>query len=101
MVAVDVLAFVRANLPPPPLRLLEVGAGDGALSGALAEAGYEVLAIEPQPTAANVRRVALHELDEPPGSFDAVAITSLHHVEPLRAHSRASRDCLSRAARWW
>jgi SAM-dependent methyltransferase len=84
MVAVDVLAFVRANLPPPPLRLLEVGAGDGALSGALAEAGYEVLAIDPQPTAANVRRVALHELDEPAASFDAaLAITSLHHVEPL------------------
>jgi SAM-dependent methyltransferase len=84
MVATELLAFVRANLPAPPLRLLEVGAGDGALARALAQAGYEVLAIDPEPGGAGVRPVALHELDEPPASFDAaVAITSLHHVEPL------------------
>jgi 2-polyprenyl-3-methyl-5-hydroxy-6-metoxy-1,4-benzoquinol methylase len=71
MVAVELLAFVRANLPAPPLRLLEIGAGDGALARALADAGYEVLAIDPEPTGAEVRPVALHELDEPPASFDA------------------------------
>src|SRR4051812_31638030 len=32
MVASDLLAYVRANLPAPPVRLLEIGAGDGALS---------------------------------------------------------------------
>ena len=80
----DVLAFARANLPPPPSRLLEIGAGDGALARALVEVGYEVLAIDPEPGGADVRPVALHELDEPPGSFAAaVAVTSLHHVEPL------------------
>jgi SAM-dependent methyltransferase len=84
MVATDVLAFVRANLPPPPVRLLEIGAGDGAVSRALGGAGYEVLAIDPRPAGANVRPAALHELDEPAASFDAaLAITSLHHVEPL------------------
>jgi SAM-dependent methyltransferase len=84
MVATEVLAFVRANLAPPPLRVLEVGAGDGALSRALAGAGYEVLAIDPQPGGADVRAVSLRELDEPSASFGAaVAITSLHHVEPL------------------
>jgi ubiquinone/menaquinone biosynthesis C-methylase UbiE len=84
MVATDVLAFVRANLPPPPMRLLEVGAGDGALALALADAGYEVLAIDPHPAGANVRATALHELDVPAESFGAaVAVTSLHHVEPL------------------
>lgn len=84
MVAAELLAFVRANLPTPPARLLEVGAGDGALSRALAAAGYEVLAIDPEPGGADVRRVALLELDERPASFRAaVAITSLHHVEPL------------------
>ena len=84
MVATELLAFVRANLPAPPVRLLEIGAGDGALAGELAEAGYEVLAIDPEPAGADVRPVALHELDEPSASFDAaVAITSLHHVEPL------------------
>ena len=84
MVATELLAFVRANLPAPPVRLLEVGAGDGALARALAQAGYEVLAIDPEPAGADVRPVALHELDEPAASFAAaVAITSLHHVEPL------------------
>src|SRR3954469_22188652 len=84
MVAVDLLSFVRANLPPPPARLLEVGAGNGELARTLADAGYEVLAIDPRPTGAGVRSVSLHELDEPSGSFDAaLAVTSLHHVDPL------------------
>jgi SAM-dependent methyltransferase len=84
MVATDLLAFVRANLPPPPLRLLEVGAGNGELARALAQAGYDVVAIDPDPRGADVRPVALHELDEPAASFDAaLAVTSLHHVEPL------------------
>jgi SAM-dependent methyltransferase len=84
VVTTDLLAFVRASLPAPPLRLLEIGAGDGALARALAQGGYDVLAIDPQPTGDDVRQVALHELAEPPASFGAaVAVTSLHHVEPL------------------
>jgi SAM-dependent methyltransferase len=84
MVATELLAFVRANLPAPPMRLLEIGAGDGALARALAEAGYDVLAIDPEPAGADVRPVALHELEEPSASFDAaVAVTSLHHIVPL------------------
>jgi SAM-dependent methyltransferase len=84
MLAADLLAFVRSNLPGPPGRLLEVGAGDGGLARLLAAAGYDVIAIDPGSAAEDVRPLALHELDEPPGSFDAaVAVTSLHHVEPL------------------
>jgi SAM-dependent methyltransferase len=84
MVATDVLAFVCANLPAPPARVLEVGAGDGSLARALAGTGYEVLAIDPEPAGTDVHAVALHELGEPAESFDAaMAITSLHHVEPL------------------
>jgi SAM-dependent methyltransferase len=84
MVATDLLAFVRANLPAPPARVLEIGAGSGALARAIAEAGYDVLAIDPEPSGADVRPVALQELDEPSGSFHAaLAVTSLHHVEPL------------------
>src|SRR5436190_19807666 len=84
MVSTDLLAFVRANLPSPPVRLLEVGAGDGALARALAQLGYDVLAIDPDPAGADVRPVSLHELDEPHASFGAaVAVTSLHHVQPL------------------
>jgi SAM-dependent methyltransferase len=84
MVATDLLAFVRANLPAPPARVLEIGAGNGELAEALGEAGHEVLAIDPEPSGEAVRAVALLELDEPGASFDAaLAVTSLHHVEPL------------------
>jgi SAM-dependent methyltransferase len=115
----DLLAFVRANLPPPPSRLLEIGAGDGALARALAEAGYDVLAIDPESGGADVRPVRLHELEELPGSFAAaLAITSLHHVEPLEQSIQRLAQLLEpggvlvvdefdvaafdkRAAEWW
>jgi SAM-dependent methyltransferase len=84
MVVSDLLAFACANLPPPPSRVLEIGAGEGTLARALAESGYDVLAIDPEPGGTHVRPVALHKLEEPAGSFAAaLAITSLHHVEPL------------------
>jgi SAM-dependent methyltransferase len=82
--ATDLIAFVRATLPAPPARVLEIGAGHGELAAALADAGYDVLAIDPAGHVPEVVRVALHEVDEPPGSFDAaIAVLSLHHVEPL------------------
>jgi SAM-dependent methyltransferase len=86
MVDAGVLAFVRAALPPPPARVLDVGAGRGELAGALREAGWKVVAIDPAAAdAPGVLAVALHEVAEPAGSFDAaVAVLSLHHVEPLR-----------------
>jgi SAM-dependent methyltransferase len=84
----DVHAFVRASLPPPPLRVLEVGAGDGALAASLADAGYDVLAIDPA-GGRGVTPLALHQVSEPPASFDAAAaVVSLHHVEPLEESCR-------------
>ena len=80
----ELRAFVRANLPDPPARVLEVGAGSGDLARALRSAGYDVLAIDPGSENDDVRRVALADLDEKAGSFAAaVAVVSLHHVEPL------------------
>ena len=80
----DVIAFVRACLPAPPARVLEVGAGDGSLAAALRAGGYAVLAIDPRGGADGVREAALADLDEAAASFDAaVAVVSLHHVEPL------------------
>jgi SAM-dependent methyltransferase len=80
----ELLRFVRASLPTPPTRVLEIGAGDGELARALRANGYDVLAIDPDPRGAHVRAEALIDLDEPAASFDAaLAVTSLHHVEPL------------------
>jgi ubiquinone/menaquinone biosynthesis C-methylase UbiE len=117
MPATDLIAFVRATLPPPPTRVLEIGAGDGELAAALSSAGYEVVAIDPASEAENVRRLPLHELEDEP--FDvAVAAVSLHHIEPLgesferlaalvRPGGRLVIDEVDfdqldeRAARWW
>src|SRR4051812_4883711 len=84
MASVDLRAFVRANLPEPPARVLEVGAGAGRLARALGDAGYDVVAIDPKSEREDVRAVALADLEDPAASFAAaVAIVSLHHVEPL------------------
>jgi SAM-dependent methyltransferase len=88
--SVDLRAFVRANLPEPPARVLEVGAGAGGLARALRAAGYDVLAIDPRDDRGDgVLPVALVDLDEPAGSFAAaVAVVSLHHVDPLEESCR-------------
>src|ERR687886_2631078 len=81
------VAFVRAALPPPPARVLEVGAGQGELAAALRAAGYDVVAIDPAADGApGVEPVALLDLDAAEGAFHAaVAVLSLHHVKPLVA----------------
>jgi ubiquinone/menaquinone biosynthesis C-methylase UbiE len=75
--------YVRASLPPPPARVLEVGAGSGDLARVLAGLGYEVVAIDPGGEG-DVLPVALLDVAEPDASFDAaLAVVSLHHVEPF------------------
>jgi SAM-dependent methyltransferase len=114
----DVVAFVRGALPPAPARVLEVGAGDGALAAALRDGGYDVVALDPA-GGDGVLAVPLHELDAPAASFDAaVAIVSLHHVQPLARSCRRLAEVLApgaplvvdemdadrldeRAAAWW
>ena len=89
MAFVDLRAFVRANLPEPPARVLEVGAGDGSLARALRAAGYDVVAIDPKAETDDVQATALVDLGEPAGSFAAaVAVVSLHHVDPLEESCR-------------
>lgn len=117
--AADLLDFVRANLPAPPGRLLEIGAGDGELARALAADGYDVVAIDPEPRGPDVERIALLDLEASAGPFDAaIAVTSLHHVEPLKPSLRRLAELLDpgvplvvdefdvgafdeRAASWW
>jgi SAM-dependent methyltransferase len=82
----ELIEFVRLQLPGPPVRVLEVGCGEGKLARALADAGWDVLAIDPAaPEGPIFRRLKLEEVDEP-GGFDAVvAVRSLHHVTNLEA----------------
>jgi SAM-dependent methyltransferase len=88
MLARAVEEFVRRSLPPPPARVLEVGAGEGELAAVLADAGYDVVAIDPAGEG-DVAAVALLDLDEPDASFDAaLAVVSLHHVEPFEPSCR-------------
>lgn len=85
----ELRAFVRANLPDPPVRVLEVGAGDGSLARALRAGGFDVLAIDPEPGGDGVRAARLADLDEPDASFAAaVAVVSLHHVDRLEGSCR-------------
>jgi SAM-dependent methyltransferase len=119
MLDAGLLAFVTASLPDPPARVLEVGAGSGELAQHLTGAGYDVVAIDPASQVSHVRPLALDRLEAPDASFDAaLAVLSLHHVEPLdRSCERLARmlrpgaalvvdefDIASfdvAAARWW
>ena len=84
MLDADLHDWVRSQLPPPPRRVLEIGAGAGELAAALRQAGYEVTAIDPGGNADGVEQLALRELEAEAGAFDAaVAVVALHHVEPL------------------
>lgn len=75
--------FVFDHLPPPPLRVLEVGCGHrGGLVDELAERGYDVLGVDPDaPQGERYVRAEFQSID---GSWDAiVAGYVLHHVNPL------------------
>lgn len=86
MLSSDLVDFVLASLPPVPARVLEVGAGEGELARTLTAHGYDVVAVDPNASTADVLPIPLAELDEPAASFDAaVAVVSLHHVDPLEA----------------
>jgi Methyltransferase domain len=81
----EFLDYVLTQLPESPARVLEVGCGEaGGVAPALAERGYDVLAIDPDaPTGQIYRRTTLEELDESGPFGAAIAGRVLHHVNPL------------------
>jgi SAM-dependent methyltransferase len=87
----ETLRFLARALPPAPMRVLEAGAGDGALAVALAALGYDVTAVDeaggpPSTAVADCIRwveadFLYHDEKEP---YDAVLFTrSLHHMTPV------------------
>jgi SAM-dependent methyltransferase len=88
MLVADFGTFVLKQLPPAPQRVLEVGCGrEGGVVELLADAGYEVLGVDPHaPEGERFLRATFQEarnrlLLE---GFDAVvAGRVLHHVNPL------------------
>ena len=66
--------------------MLELGCGEGELALALAVAGYDVVAIDPDAPEGSIFRQTTIEAFDDPGPFDAVvASLSLHHIHDLGA----------------
>jgi SAM-dependent methyltransferase len=82
----DLRGYVLSQLPPAPARVLEIGCGDGALSLALAAAGYEVIGVDPAAPEGEIFRRVPFEQYRPEGAFQAVVASSaLHHLPDLGA----------------
>jgi SAM-dependent methyltransferase len=89
----------------PDSRVLEIGAGTGIATAALAERGMEIVALEPGPALAEVARRNLAEFDRvrveiatfeewegEPGSFDAVvSATAFHWIDPAVKYAKSAR----------
>jgi SAM-dependent methyltransferase len=76
--------FVLGQIGNSPIRVLEVGCGEGELARTLARVGHSVTAIDPQaPEDPIFRRTRIEEFTDPAQFDHVVAILSLHHVEDL------------------
>ena len=90
------LDFVAANLPPAPARVLEVGCGEGRLTRALIDLGYDARGIDPRaPDRPAFERIPLEELRVEHPYDAAVAVVSLHHLHDLPRAVERLADALA------
>jgi SAM-dependent methyltransferase len=98
LVADDQYAFVKGAVGEAR-RVLEVGAGRGALARRLQRSGVEVTAVDlsaPADDGSGVRWIEGDFLELEDDPFDAVAFTtSLHHIAPLDAALDKARRLLT------
>jgi SAM-dependent methyltransferase len=75
--------LVRARLPAPPARVLDLGCGPlGGFVPFLRSSGYEAVGVDPEaPDTADYRRVHFEQVELPQRFDAAIASTSLHHVD--------------------
>ncbi len=82
----DLYDFVVSLVPTAPVRILEVGCGDGRLASALAAAGHAVTAVDPRAPEGEVfRRISFEEFSDPVEFDVVVASVALHHIDDLPA----------------
>jgi SAM-dependent methyltransferase len=77
--------FVRAHLPPPPCRVIDLGCGPlGGFVPALLRDGYDAKGIDPEaPVGPRYQQVHFEEYRATKRVAAIVASTSLHHVGDL------------------
>jgi SAM-dependent methyltransferase len=75
--------LVRARLPAPPARVLDLGCGPlGGFVPFLRSSGYDAVGVDPKaPDTAGYRRVHFEQVELPQRFDAAIASTSLHHVD--------------------
>jgi SAM-dependent methyltransferase len=81
----SVWPFVRAQLPPVPAGVLEIGCGRlGGFVPALLDGGYDAVGVDPEaPEGPAYHRVEFEQYEPPQPVACVVASTSLHHVADL------------------
>ena len=74
--------LVRARLPPPPVRVVDIGCGPhGGFVPFLRTSGYEAIGVDPRaPETSHYRRIEFEDLELDERLDVAIASTSLHHV---------------------
>jgi SAM-dependent methyltransferase len=75
--------LVRARLPAPPARVLDLGCGPlGGFVPFLRSSGYDAVGVDPEaPDTADYHRVHFEQVELPQRFDAAIASTSLHHVD--------------------